>query len=133
VRILARGESPGAGRRPVLPQPGGRRVTGAPAGFLLIAAGAVLALALPGHPLAAINLRVVGIILIVTGVLRLLLMPMQRGAARSGGLGGLVNPSGFDDPRVHDDQTAAGIDVANMREGDSLISPVGPGNQPDEL
>jgi hypothetical protein len=132
VRILARGEGPGTGRRrAVSPQPGGRRATGFPAGLLLIAAGAVLALALPGHLLAAVNLRVVGIILIVTGVLRLLLM--QRGAARSGGLGRLVNPSGFDDPGVHDDQTAAAIDVANIREGDSLISPGGPGNQPDEL
>jgi hypothetical protein len=132
VRILARGEGPGTGRRRVAPpRAGARRAAGAPAAFLLIAAGAVLALALPAHQLAAVNLRVVGIILIVTGVLWLLLM--QRGAARSGGLGRLVNPSGFDDPGVHDDQTAAAIDVANIRDGDSLISPGGPGNQPDEL
>ena len=81
--------------------------------------------------MAAVNLRVVGIILIVTGVLWLLLM--QRGAGRSDGLSRLVNPSGFDDPGVHDDQTAAAIDVANIREGDSLIGLGGPGNEPDEL
>ena len=134
MRILARGERPGAaGRRgAVLPQSRGGRA-GAGAGFLLIAVGAVLALALPGHPLAAVNLRVVGIILIVTGVLRLVLLPAQRGAARSGGLGRLVNPSGFDAPDVHDDQAAAAIDVANIREGDSLIIPSGPGNQSGEL
>ena len=132
MRILAQGEGPGAGRRrAVSPQPGGRRVPGVSAGLFLTAAGAILALALPGHLLAAVNLRVVGIILIVTGVLRLLLM--QRGAARSGGLGRLVNPSGFDDPGVHDDQTAAAIDVANIREGDRLAGPGEPGNEPDEL
>jgi hypothetical protein len=128
VRILAQGDRPRAGRRRViLTQPGGRRVTGAGAGFLLIAVGAVLALAVPGHPLAVLNLRVVGIILIVTGVLRLALLPVQRGAARSGGLAGLVNPSGFDDPGVHDDQTAAAIDVANIRDEESLLRPDGPG------
>lgn len=132
MRILARGEGPGAGRRrAVSPQPDSRRVQGVPAGLLLIAAGAVLALALPGHLLAAVNLRVVGIIVIAIGVLRLLLV--RRGTARSGGLGRLVNPSGFDDPGVHDDQTAAAIDVANIREGDSLIGLGGPGNEPDEL
>jgi hypothetical protein len=89
--------------------------------------------ALPGRPLAAVNLHIVGVILIVTGVLRLLLLPRQRGPAPSGGLGRLVNPSGFDDPRVHDDQTAAAIDVANIREGENLVSPSGPGDQPDEL
>jgi hypothetical protein len=134
VRILARGERPGAGRRRVpAPQPGGRRITGVGAGFLLIGVGAVLALAVPGHPLAAVNLHVVGIIVIVTGVLKLLLLPGQRKAGRSGGLGHLVNPSGFDDPSVHDDQTAAAIDVANIREGESLFSPGGAGSQPDEL
>jgi hypothetical protein len=135
VRVLARGERPGAGRRRrvALPQTRGGRVTGAGAGFLLMAVGAVLALAVPGHPLAALNLHIVGVILIVTGVLRLLLLPLQRGAAASGGLAGLVNPSGFDDPGVHDDQTAAAIDVANIREGDSVTSRGGPGNQAGEL
>jgi hypothetical protein len=95
--------------------------------------GAVLALALPGHLLAAVNLRVVGIILIVTRVLRLLLLPVPGGGAHSGGLSGLVNPSGFDDPGVHDDQTAVAIDVANIRAEDGLLSSGGPGNQPDEL
>jgi hypothetical protein len=112
-------------------QPGGRRVTGA--GFLLIAVGAILALAVPGHPLAAVNLRVVGIILVVTGVLRLLLLPVQRAGGDAGGLGRLVNPSGFDDPAVHDDQAAAAIDVANIREGESLVSQGGQGNPTDEL
>jgi hypothetical protein len=132
VRILTQGGRPAA-RRSVLSQPRGGRVTGAGAGFLLMAVGAVLALAVPGHPLATVNLRVVGIIVIVTGVLRLLLLPVQRGAARSGGLGRLVNPSGLDNPGVHDDQTAAAIDVANIRTGDRLISPSGPGSQSDEL
>jgi hypothetical protein len=120
MRILATGERPTAGPRRTAPPRTGRRVTGAGAGFLLIAAGAVLALAVPGHPLAAVNLHVAGVILIVTGLLRLLLLPMGRGAPQSGGLGGLINPSGFDDPSVHDDQTAAAIDVANIRDEDRL-------------
>jgi hypothetical protein len=134
VRILARDERPAAGLRRATPRsPGGRRVAGAGAGFILMAVGAILALAVPGRPLAAVNLHVVGIIVIVTGVLRLLLLPVQRGAARSGGLGRLLNPSGTDDPRVHDDQTAAAIDVLNIRDGTDLISPNAPGSQPDEL
>jgi hypothetical protein len=133
VRILARGERPETGWRRASAPPAGRRVAGAGAGFLLIAVGAILALALPGRPLAAVNLHTVGVILIVTGILRLLFLPRQRGSAASGGLGHLVNPSGFDDPRVHDDQTAAAIDVANIRDGENLVSPSGPGNQPDEL
>jgi hypothetical protein len=133
VRILARGERPAAGLRRSAPTQSGRRVTGAGAGFLLIAVGAILALALPGRPLAAVNLHIVGVILIVTGVLRLLLLPRLRGSAPSSMIGRLVNPSGFDDPRVHDDQTAAAIDVANIREGENLVSPSAPGNQPDEL
>lgn len=134
MRILARGERPVAGlRRGTSPPPAGRRVTGAGAGFLLIAVGAILALAVPGRPLAAVNLHIVGVILIVTGVLWLLLRAGTRGSAASGGLGRLVNPSGFDDPRVHDDQAAAAIDVANIREGENLVSPSGPGDQPDEL
>jgi hypothetical protein len=134
VRILARGERPGAGQRRVVVSPArGGRVTGAGAGFFLMAAGAILALAVPGRPLAAVNLHVVGVILVVTGLLRLLLLPRRRGAASPGGLAGLVNPSGFDDPGVHDDHDAAAIDVANIREGDSLASRNEPGNQPDEL
>jgi hypothetical protein len=129
MRILARGERPGAG----LPPPRVGRRTGTGAGLVLIAAGAVLALAVPGHPLAAVNLHVAGGIVIVVGVLRLLLRPTQRGAAQSHGLGRLLNPSGFDDPGVHDDQAAAAIDVANIREGEHLFSPRGPGNQHDEL
>lgn len=130
MRILARGERPAAG---LPPQPGGRRIRGAGAGFLVIAVGAVLALAIPGHPLSAVNLHVAGVIVIVAGVLRLLLLPVQRGGGESGGFGRLVNPSGFDDPAVHDAQTAAAIDVANMREEEDLLSPRGPGNQPGEL
>lgn len=133
MRILARGERPEAGLRRGAPPQSGRRVTGAGAGFLLIAVGAILALAVPGRPLAAVNLHIVGVIVIVTGVLRLLLLPRLRGSATSGGIGRLVNPSGFDDPRVHDDQTAAAIDVANIRDGENLVSPSAPGNQPDEL
>jgi hypothetical protein len=82
---------------------------------------------------AAVNLHVVGVIVIVIGVLRLLVLPAQRGAPQSRGLGRLLNPSGTDDPRVHDDQAAAAIDVANMREGEGLFRPGGPGSQDDEL
>jgi hypothetical protein len=130
MRILARGEGPQAG---LPPQPGGRRVTGAGAGFLLIGAGAVLALAVPGHPLSAVNLHITGVIVIVVGVLRLLLLPAERGTGRSGGLARLVNPSGFDDPRVHDAQTAAAMDVANIREDESPAGPPGPGSGRGEL
>ena len=133
MRILARGGRPVAGLRRAASPPSGRRVTGAGASFLLLAVGAILALAVPGRPLAAVNLHIVGVIVIVVGVLRLLLLSRPRGSASSGGLGRLINPSGFDDPRVHDDQTAAAIDVANIRDGDNLVSPSAPGNQPDEL
>jgi hypothetical protein len=133
VRILARGQRPVTGLRRVSPPlPGGRRVRGTGAGLVLIGAGAVLALAVPGRPLAVVNLRVVGVILVITGILQILLRARPPGDG-SGGLAAVVNPSGVDDPRVHDDQTAAAIDVANIRDGENLGSPTAPGNQPDEL
>jgi hypothetical protein len=118
MRVLARSQRPGAGSRRITSPPAGRRVTGTGARLFLIAAGAVIALAVPGHPLPAVNLHVAGTIVMVAGLLWLIL-PVSRHVSRSGGLAGLVNPSGIDDPSVHDDQTAAAIDVVNIREEES--------------
>jgi hypothetical protein len=129
VRLLA------AGRRPLAwpggtapPSPGGRRVAGAGAGFLLAGVGAIMLLAMPTRALPAVNLHVAGIIVIVIGLLWLLLLP-RRSTAQRRGLRRWVNPSGIDDPSVHDDQTAAAIDVANIREDEGLSSPAAPDSQ----
>jgi hypothetical protein len=134
MRLLTGRRRPQAGPKGAAPSsPGGRRVTGAATGFLLIAVGAILLLAVPTRALPAVDPHVLGVIMIVVGLLWLLLLPGLRGTAQQRGLRRWVNPSGIDDPSVHDDQTAAAIDVANIREDESLFSPAAPGGQHDEL
>jgi hypothetical protein len=111
----------------------GTAVKGTGVGFFITGAGAVLLLAVPADAWSALSLHVVGIIAIVFGVLWLLLLPTERGGAQPGGLRRFLNPSGVDDPDVDDVQTAAAIDVAEIREDASSFSPGGPGRQRDEL
>ena len=132
MRILA-GTGRPAGPGGSAPASSGGRVIGAGSGFLLIAVGAILSLATPARALPAVNLHVVGIILMVVGLLRLLLLPGLRGSAQARGLRRWVNPSGTDDPRVHNDQAAAAIDVANIREGERPVSATALRSQDDEL
>ena len=104
---------------------------GTGSGLFLIGAGAVLLFAVPaGWP--GLNLHVVGIIVALTGVLGLLLPGAARGL-RPDRLRRWVNPSGIDDPSVHDTQSAASADVSLIREDDELFDPRGPGNQGGEL
>ena len=134
MRLLAGTERPAAGPGNAAPAAGiGRRVAGTGSGFLLIAVGAIMLLAMPTRALPAVNLHIAGVILMIVGLLRLLLLPGLRGAVQSRGLRRWVNPSGTDDPSVHNDQAAAAIDVANIREGDRLVGPAAPGNQHHEL
>jgi hypothetical protein len=105
---------------------------GTGSGLFLIGVGAVLLFAVPAGSLFHLNLHVVGVIVILTGVLGLLLPGATRGL-RPHGLGRWVNPSGIDDPSVHDDQSAASADVALIREDDRLFDPDGPERQRDEL
>jgi hypothetical protein len=88
-----------------------------------------MSLAMPTRALPAVNLHVVGAILITVGLLWLLFLPGRRDAAHPRGLRRWVNPSGIDDPSVHNDQTAAAIDEAHIREGDRLVSPAPPSSQ----
>jgi hypothetical protein len=117
--------------RPAAPLAGRRRLMGTGSGLFLIGAGAVLLFAVPaGWP--GLNLHVVGIIVALTGVLGLLLPGAARGL-RPDRLRRWVNPSGIDDPSVHDVQSAASADVALMHEDDRLFDSDGPGRQRDEL
>jgi hypothetical protein len=118
--------------RPAAPVTVGRHVLGTGLGFFLIAIGAILLFAVPNWS-PVLNVHVVGIIVILTGVLRLLLLPAVRGALKPAGLRNLVNPSGVDDPGVHDVEAAAAKDVELIREDDDLFSPSAPGTQRDEL
>jgi hypothetical protein len=118
--------------RPVVPLAGRRRAMGAGTGLFLIAVGAILLFAVPAGSLLGLNLRVVGVIVIVIGVLGLLLPAAMQGP-RPDGLSRWVNPSGVDDPSVHDTQSAASADVSLIREDDELFDPDGPGNQGGEL
>jgi hypothetical protein len=102
-------------------------------GLFLIAVGAVLLFAVPGGSPFGLNLHVVGIIMIVLGVLGLLLPTAVRGGPRSDRLRRWVNPSGVDNPFVHDVQSAAAADVSLIREDAALFDPDGPGSQRDEF
>jgi hypothetical protein len=111
----------------------GTAVKGTAVGFLLVGAGAALLLAVPADAWSALNLHIVGVIAIVTGVLWLLLLPTARGEPQPDRLRRLLNPSGVDDPDVDDVQVAAALDVAEIREDASFFSPGDPGRQRDEL
>ena len=100
--------------------------------LFVIAVGAILLFAVPAGSHFGLNLRVVGLILMVVGVLRLLL-PTARGGPKPERLRRLVNPSGMDDPDVHDVQSAAAADDAWIREDESHFEADGTGRQNDEL
>jgi hypothetical protein len=101
--------------------------------LFLIAAGAVLLLAVPAGVWSDLNLHVTGVIVVVVGVLGLLLRSGARTSPTNDWLRRWVNPSGVDDPAVHDVQDAAAEDVREIREDKRLFDPHGPGPQRDEL
>ena len=105
---------------------------GTGSGLFLIGVGAVLLFAVPAGSLFRLNLHVVGVIVAPHRCPR----PASAGSSAGSeatGLGRWVNPSGTDDPSVHDNQSAASADVALMREDDRLFDPDGPELQRDEL
>jgi hypothetical protein len=112
----------------------GTAVKGTGPGFVLVATGAILVFAVRADAGAALNWHIVGIIAIVMGALRLLMLPTTGpGAPRPDRLQRLINPSGVDDPDVNNVQVAAAIDAREIREDESSFSPGGPGRQRDEL
>lgn len=111
----------------------GRRAIGTGMGLFLLAAGAILLFAVPAGSPLGLNLHVVGGIVIGVGVLGLVLPSVRRGPSTGDWLSRWVNPSGINDPSVHDVQSAASADVAQITEGDKYFRPDGPGRQPDEL
>jgi hypothetical protein len=84
--------------RPSLVQPVGcRRVMSTGVGIALVAAGAILRFAVPATFIHGLNLRVVGIIVMLAGVIALLLSllvrgPLSRRRNRSGGYGSGMPP-----------------------------------------
>jgi hypothetical protein len=114
--------------RPVAPLAGRRRPVHIGMGLFIIAAGAILLFAVPAGSSFGINLHVVGIILMVVGALQLLL-PAVRGGPKPERLRRMVNPSGVDNPEIHDVQSAAAADDAWLAEDDKYFEP----RQQDEL
>jgi hypothetical protein len=106
------------GGRSGAPLAGGRGLVSTGIGLVLVAVGAVL--------LFGLNHHVIGVIVIFAGVIGLLL-PSRARVRR------WINPSGIDDPSVHDVQSAVSADVAQLHESDSLFDLNGPGDQRDEL
>jgi hypothetical protein len=102
-------------------------------GLFLMAVGAVLLFAVPPSSPFGLNLHVAGGIVIAAGIVGLLLPQAARGAPKPGGLQRWVNPSGVDDPSVHDVQSAAAADVTQIREAGRLPDPDGPARQHDVL
>ncbi len=120
------------GRGRPAPAAAKRRAMSAGMGLSLLAVGAILLFAVRAGSLFGLNLHVVGVIVMLVGILGLLLPAVAQGP-KPDRLRRWVNPSGTDDPSVHDIQSAASADVTEMREGDRLFDPDGPGRQPDEL
>jgi hypothetical protein len=116
VRLLG-----GAGRRAVPLSSRRRARSTIPALFVVIVGAILLFVAWPSSPIG-LSLHVAGVIVILIGVVWLLVPP--------GRLRHWVNPTGFDDPGVHDDKSAAAEVVSEIR-GDEKSPP--PGSQQDEL
>jgi hypothetical protein len=97
-------------------------------GLFLIALGAILLFALRTGSGFGLNLHVVGIIAMMTGILGLLL-PAITQRPKPDRLRRRVTPSSVGDPSVH---RAASADVTGRREDGRLADPDGPGRQGDE-
>ncbi|MGI8445852.1 MAG: hypothetical protein ACR2MP_01440 [Streptosporangiaceae bacterium] len=110
----------------------GRRGKGTGLGFFLIGAGAILLFAVPTGSWAGLNLHIAGLIVLIVGVLRLVLL-VQRGVPRPGRLRRIVNPSGVDDPGVGDVRTAAVIVAERIWEDEKSFRAAGDGREHDEL
>jgi hypothetical protein len=102
--------------QPGVPVARGRRVMSTGLSLFLIALGAILVFAVPASLIPGFSLRVTGIIVIILGVVGLLLPPVMRVGPRSQGLRGFINPSGVDDPAVHNVQDAAAEYVTQIRQ-----------------
>jgi hypothetical protein len=113
-------------------RPPGRRGIRTGTGIVLIAAGAILRFAVAGSP-HELNLHVVGVILILTGVLGLLLPSLARRPRKGDWLSRWVSPVGRDNPRLDEVKRAAAADVEVVRENDALVSPNAPGLRNDDL
>lgn len=113
-------------------RPTGRRAIRTGTGLLLIAVGAILGFALPDSP-HELNLHIVGLILMATGVLGLLLPPLARSPRKPDWLHRWVSPTGHDHPRLDQIKIDAAADVEVVKENDRLVSPNAPGLYNDDL
>lgn len=127
-----------AGHQDGRPPAAGRRVMSTGVGITLIAVGAILRFALAGGSPHGLNVHVVGVVLIVTGVIELLLSLLMRAGPRRmhslvrqgrGGYYDLPGPKG----RLERTKQAAAEDVAEILGNDRFFVPDAPGREEDDL
>jgi len=100
--------------------------------LFLIAIGAILWFAIPKVSLFGLNLHVVGVVLLLTGVAGLLLPRMAGGHLNPRRLSPWLRPRGRDHPHLDEIKRAAAADDALIQEDDKYFSPVS-GRDEDDL
>jgi hypothetical protein len=113
-----------------MPLRGRRRGPGAALGYVLIAGGAILLFAVPSGSQFGVNPHIAGVIVILAGTIRLLLLPMGLGAPKRRHLLRWASP-GTGDPYLPDAVSPG--DVGLGREDGGSIVYTAPGDDLDDL
>jgi hypothetical protein len=103
---------------------------GAALGYFLIAGGAILLFAVRASSLVGVNPHIAGVIVILAGAVRLLLLPVRPGAPKRRRRLRWASP-GTGDPYLPD--TGSPGDVGLRREDGGSIVYAAPGDDQDDL
>jgi hypothetical protein len=109
-----------------------RRAMSTGMALFLIAVGAILWFAVRNGSLFGLNLHIVGIVLLLTGIVGLLLPRMAGGSLKPRRLSPWLRPRGRDHPHLDEIKKAAAADDAAIQEDDKYFSPVS-GRDEDDL
>ena len=99
-------------------------------GYLLVAGGAILLLAVRAGSLFGVNPHIAGVIVILAGTIRLLLLPMRPGAPKRRRLRRWASP-GTGDPYVLGAGSAGDVGPGG-HDGGSIVY-AAPGDDQDDL
>jgi hypothetical protein len=113
-----------------VPLQGLRTGPGAALGYLLIAGGAILLFAVPPGSQFGVNPHIAGVIVILAGTIRLLLLPTGRGPQKRRRLLRWASP-GTGDPYVPDAGSPGDVGLGRQ-DGASILYPA-PGDDQDDL
>jgi hypothetical protein len=113
-----------------VPLQGRRTGRGAAWGYLLVAGGAILLFAVPSGSQFGVNPHVAGVIVILAGTIRLLLLPTGRGAQKRRRVLRWASP-GTGDPYVPDAGSPGDVGLGEQDVASTVYA--APGDDQDDL